>query len=286
MYRAILAVAPTVLIAVVASDKELKQPPHTFVNRLGMTLVWIPQGCFDMGSSPEDPEGYPKEIQHRVTLTKGFYLGTCLVTQEQWAKVMGYNPSEFKAGKLDIENATWDDLVEWVHLVITQPNLPVENVTWDECHEFLKRLSKRDGVVYRLPTEAEWEYACRAGTTTRYSFGDHAILLGQYAWYDKNSNWKTHPVGLKKPNRWGLYDMHGNVWQWCSDWYGPYSKEAVTDPIGPPSGDGYQEKERNWRVIRGGSFFDNENTARCAFHDGDDPKKTGDHIGFRVVRER
>jgi formylglycine-generating enzyme required for sulfatase activity len=149
------------------------------------------------------------------------------VTQQQYEKVMGTNPSTTKG-----------------------PQNPVEKVSWNDAVEFCRKLSalpaeKSAGYVYRLPTEAEWEYACRAGTQTAYSFGDSESELGDYAWYDKNAGGTTHPVGSKKPNAWGLYDMHGNVFEWCQDWYGSYPSGSVTDPTGESSG--------SHRVVRGGA---------------------------------
>jgi formylglycine-generating enzyme required for sulfatase activity len=189
-------------------------------NSIGMKLKLLYPGQFMMGEG----SGY-----HQVTLTKPFYLGVYQVTQEQYQKVMGTNPSHFKGARNPVENVSWKDAVE---LCRKLSELPEE---------------KKAGRVYRLPTEAEWEYACRAGTTTTYCFGDDQSQLGEYAWFEKNSNSKTHPVGEKKPNAWGLYDMHGNVWEWCADWYGDYPKGAVTDPVGPATG--------SIRVGRGGSWL-------------------------------
>jgi formylglycine-generating enzyme required for sulfatase activity len=155
-------------------------------NSISMKLVWIAPGEFKMGSN--DGEDFEKPL-HTVKITKGFYMGAFEVTQGQYQQVMGTNPSYFKGA-----------------------NLPVEQVSWDDAVEFCKKLSQKEGKTYRLPTEAEWEYACRAGTTTKFSFGDDESQLGEYAWYGKNSGMKTHPVGKKKPNAWGLFDMHGNVW--------------------------------------------------------------------------
>jgi formylglycine-generating enzyme required for sulfatase activity len=180
--------------------------------------------------SPDSDKGRQvsdEKPQHRVRITKPFYLGKYLVTQEQWEAVMGNNPSHFKG-----------------------PKNPVEQVSWDDCQQFLRQAQREVGVrggKFQLPTEAQWEYACRAGSTTRYCFGDDESGLGEYAWYDKNSGNKTHPVGEKKPNAWGLYDMHGNVWEWCQDWYdgGYYANSPTDDPTGPGSN----------RVLRGGSWF-------------------------------
>ena len=147
------------------------------------------------------------------------------MTQGQWQAVMGSNPSQFTG----------------------DPNRPVENVSWDDVQEFIRRLNAREGgATYRLPTEAEWEYAARAGTTTRWSFGDDASQLGRYAWHDGNAGGQTHPVGQLQPNPWGLYDMHGNVWEWVQDWYGKYASGTAVDPAGPSSG--------SYHVFRGGGW--------------------------------
>ena len=173
-----------------------------------------------MGSPDSDADAQEGERpQHPVRITKPFYLGKYLVTQEQWEAVMDGNPSKFKRSQN-----------------------PVENVSWEDCQQFLGRLNKRErnqSGKFRLPTEAEWEYACRAGSETKYCFGDSAKQLGEYAWYrDSSGGDKPHPVGQRKPNAWGLYDMHGNVWEWCQDWYGVgyYANSPTNDPIGPTAG--------------------------------------------------
>ncbi|MGO8691187.1 MAG: formylglycine-generating enzyme family protein [Thermoguttaceae bacterium] len=240
MFRRVSTVALVVLtafgiltLASVQESKEAggkkKRPPEGVTVDLGggvkTELVLIPAGEFKMGSPDSDKDAYhDEEPQHRVRITKPFYLGKYLITQEQWEAVMGSNPSGFKGAKN-----------------------PVEHVSWDDCQKFLERLNgKIGGGKFSLPTEAQWEYACRAGSTTRYCFGDDPSQLGDYAWYDKNSGSKTHPVGEKKPNAWGLYEMHGSVWEWCEDWYndGYYRKSPRDDPTGPTTG---------WlRVDRGG----------------------------------
>jgi formylglycine-generating enzyme required for sulfatase activity len=185
------------------------------------------------------------------------------VTQAQYEKMMGKNPSRFQGDNLRGDSA----------------NHPVEQVSWEDAVDFCNKLSdlpeeKKAGRVYRLPTEAEWEYACRAGSKSAYSFGEGSKSLGDYAWFDQNSNRQTHPVGEKKANAWGLYDMHGNVWEWCSDWYGQYPKGAVSDPVGT--------RESSNRVFRGGSWYDHFEYCRSARRLGYFPSGRDD-FGFRVA---
>jgi formylglycine-generating enzyme required for sulfatase activity len=181
------------------------------------------------------------------------------VTQEQWTAVMGKgnNPSKFKG----LSN-------------------PVEMVSWNDVQAFIQWLNAKEGHNrYRLPTEAEWEYAARAGTTGAYSFGDDEDSLGRYAWYWDNSGEKTHPVGQKQPNAWGLYDMHGNVWEWVQDWYGDYSSSSVTDPKGPSSGSFYGPS----RVFRGGGWGSSARFCRAACRLNNSPKLRDDGLGFRLA---
>ena len=216
----------------------------------GMRFVRIPAGSFQMGSNNGNDDEKPI---HSVTLTKPFYLQTTEVTQGQWRAVMGDNPSRFKKG---------DDY-------------PVEQVSWNDVQEFLRKLNALDpGKNYRLPTEAEWEYACRAGTT-----GERYGELDAIAWYRDNSGGQTHPVGEKHPNTWGLYDMLGNVLEWCADWYGgDYDANSpATDPRGPSSGHG--------RVLRGGSWDDVDSNVRSAFRDRYLPGHRYNDNGFRCARD-
>jgi formylglycine-generating enzyme required for sulfatase activity len=237
-----------------AQESDLEHP-RGITNSIGMKLVLIPKGTFTMGS----PEARHSEFEaeHQVTISRDYYLGVYEVTQEQYENVMGTNPSVFR-----------------------QLRNPVEQVSWEDAVEFCKRLSelteeKAAGRVYRLPTEAEWEYACRAGSTTKYSFGDDEGQLRDYAWFDVNSSSKTHRVGQKQQNAWGLFDMHGNVWEWCADWYGEYPKEPLTDPVGPAKGLS--------RVDRGGSWNSGaaycESSSRLRFNLANRPH----YIGFRVA---
>jgi formylglycine-generating enzyme required for sulfatase activity len=188
--------------------------------------------------------------QHEVTLTKPFYMGKHEVTQDQWESVMGKNPSDTKGAKL-----------------------PVTNVSWEDCQEFIKKLNAKTDGGYRLPTESEWEYACRAGTTTAYSFGDK--ITPKDANYEDSKIDKPVAVGSYKPNAFGLYDMHGNVWEWCEDWHGEYPF-AVTDPKGPAKGEA--------RVLRGGSFVGVGSTARSSVRNGGTPSVRGYDGGFRLAR--
>jgi hypothetical protein len=193
------------------------------------------------GGSDEDEE------LHQVTISKDFFLGTYEVTQAQYEQVMGSNPSYYQGDKVKGDSSRH----------------PVECVSWEDAVEFCKRLSdlpeeRQAGRVYRLPTEAEWEYACRAGSKTAFSFGDESGSLGDFAWFYDNSGRKTHPVGKKKPNAWGLYDMHGNVWEWTSDWFSAdYFRESpVDDPQGPATG--------THHTLRGGSASVEAHECRCA----------------------
>jgi formylglycine-generating enzyme required for sulfatase activity len=235
-----------------------KSMAKLITNSIGMKLARIPKGTFTMGS-PESEEGrYSDEgPQHSVTISKDYYLGAYEVTQEQYQRIMGENPSAFKGA-----------------------NNPVETVSWEDAVAFCKKLSelpeeKAAGRVYRLPTEAEWEYACRAGSTSRFGFGDNYSQLGSYAWFDANSSSTTQPVGGKTSNAWGLYDMHGNVWEWCADWKGDYSTSAVTDPAGPATGSS--------RVLRGGSWYYVAAICRSAYRGRPVPSYRFHDSGFRVA---
>ena len=223
-------------------------------NALGMAFVWIEPGTFMMGSPSSESGRDDDEGQHRVTLTKGFYMQTTEVTQGQWKAVMGSNPSYLKN---------------------CGDNCSVESVSWNDVQEFIRKLNSRTGGQCRLPTEAEWEYAARAGSSTRFCFGDSDSGLGSYAWYDGNSGKTTHAVARKQPNAWGLYDMHGNVWEWCSDWYGDYPPGSVTDPEGPSSG--------TRRVNRGGSWIDDARGCRSALRGRDAPTGLSRNLGFRLA---
>jgi formylglycine-generating enzyme required for sulfatase activity len=274
MFRQVSRVAVVVLavggiaVATAAEPKtegKTKSPPKELTVDLGkgikLEMVLIPAGEFMMGSPDSDKDADADEKpQHRVRITKPFYLGKYLVTQEQWEAVTGRDPGHF-AG---VKN-------------------PVEQVSWDDCQKFLARLNTKSAAgrgTFQLPSEAHWEYACRAESKTRYCFGDDEWKLGDYAWYAANSDskthpiGKTHPVGEKKPNAWGLYDMHGNVWEWCQDWHGAYGAEAVDDPSGPTTG--------SFRVLRGGSWAKLAGYCRSAYRYGGRPENRTVDLGLRV----
>jgi formylglycine-generating enzyme required for sulfatase activity len=216
------------------------------VSNLDLRFAWVPPGEFMMGSNEFNDE---KPI-HRAKFTKGFYMGVFPIMQWQWIEVMGNNPSGFRL-----------------------ENRPVEQVTWEDCQEFCAKLTQLSGKPTRLPTEAEWEYACRAGTTTDYCSGAGENALKKVGWYSANSRRQTHPVGGLDPNAWGLYDMHGNVWEWCQDWHGPYPGD-VEDYRGPNSGDN--------RVFRGGSWINLAVNCRAAFRQGYAPGFRYHAVGCRV----
>jgi formylglycine-generating enzyme required for sulfatase activity len=230
-----------------------------------------------MGAPPDEEDSGDDELQHVVTISKDFYLGMYEVTQAEYQKVMGTNPSEFQGDKIAERHPKTGRVVKKVD----SANHPVENVSWEDAVAFCKKLSelpeeRAAGRVYRLPTEAEWEHACRAGSTTSYTFGEDRQELGEYAWLSSNAGSRTHPVVEKKPNAWGLYDMHGNVWEWCSDWYGPYPDVPTTDPVGPSTG--------SFRVYRGGSWFGGAAFCRSAFRFRFFPSsRDNDGLGFRVA---
>ncbi|MFP3869778.1 MAG: SUMF1/EgtB/PvdO family nonheme iron enzyme [Syntrophobacteria bacterium] len=252
---------------------EVEPPSATvYTNSIGMKFVAITPGTFTMGSPADEPGRSRDEgPRHQVTISRPFYLGTTEVTQGQWREVMGGNPSRFR-GK----------------------DLPVENVSWNDCREFIRRLNEREQTTrYRLPTEAEWEYACRAGSDARFCFGeedtgtaapgerlgsssgDRQETLEDCSWYGDVARNRTHPVARKRPNPWGLYDMHGNVAEWCADWYGTYPAADQTDPLGPPHG--------SRRVLRGGNYGCGPWSVRSARRQSAPPRSRSCRWGFRVA---
>ncbi|MFO0905747.1 MAG: SUMF1/EgtB/PvdO family nonheme iron enzyme [Pirellulales bacterium] len=254
------------------------QPGAITVNNVGMKLAYIPAGEFWMGSPEEEAERFDNETRHQIRITQGYYLGQYEVTQEEYLRVMGKNPSDFSPdgeGKDDVAG-------------LDTSRFPVESVSWEEAVEFCRRLSalpaeRAKGLRYRLPTEAEWEYACRAGTTTPFHFG--SVLNGDRANCDGNTPYgtstkgkylaRTTRVGSYVPNAWGLYDMHGNVNEWCSDWYDSYESSLKADPIGPSEG--------SHRVFRGGSWGSRPSYCRSALRDRVDPSSRNYGLGFRVA---
>ncbi len=254
----------------------------TFTNTLGMRFVLIPAGSFTMGSPEEEMGRQKDEKQHRVVISKSFYMLETEVTQGHWDSLATPNPSAFKLG----------------------PYYPVDTVSWHEAVTFIQYLNKYEETTrYRLPTEAEWEYACRAGSTTAFSSGRVTIFsckepepaLTNHAWYCYNSgdispagNFKPHPVKLLKPNRWGLYDMHGNVQEWVQDaceWKSLWSAgtgtytdtyvDNITDPL---------ETKGSHRVVRGGGWHQNSKYQRCAYRTNYKPMARRNSLGFRIVR--
>ena len=254
MRKAIVFFTVFILLIVGANGICLATDLDTYTNSIGIEFVLIPSGSFMMGRDPLLGQGWDDEIPlHRVTISRSFYLGQYTVTQDQWTAVMGSNPSQYTGG-----------------------NNPVENVSWDDAQEFIGRLNAMEGHSrYRLPTEAEWEYAARAGATTAYCFGDDVNELSNHAWFYGNSGNATHPVGQKLPNAWGLYDVHGNVCEWVQDWYGEYADNIEIDPNGVSEG--------SRRVLRGGSWYYDAANCRLAYRLSDLPGNRGSRIGFRLA---
>lgn len=226
--------------------------PETYTNSIGMKFILIPSGNFMMGSGDDNRE---KPV-HDVVITKPFYLGIYPVTQYEWKQVMGENPSIFR-GK----------------------QLPVENASWGKANDFIDKLNERECTnKYHLPSEAEWEYAVRAGTTTRFFFGDDESLIGDYAWYSGNSKGKTKPVGQKKPNSWGLYDMLGNVWEWVQD-NGHENYDRA-----PRDGSAWKCRRCSRRINRGGSWDNFPMSCRSASRTDDEPDFRSKTLGFRIMK--
>ena len=234
---------------------------------VSLDMIWIEPGTFIMGSPTDELGRDSDETQHQVTLTQGYWLGRYEVTQAQYEAVMEKNPSKFKGA-----------------------DLPVEKVSWYNAMDFCAKLTDieraagrlPEGYEYTLPTEAQWEYACRAGTTTALNSGmnlsdkNKCPEMDEVGWYEYNSDSTTHPVGQKMPNAWGLYDMHGNVFEWCLDWHGSYPSSAVTDPKGSSSG--------SYRVLRGGNWNFNAYSCRSAYRFDSTPSDFNrNYYGFRVA---
>jgi formylglycine-generating enzyme required for sulfatase activity len=229
----------------------------TFDNTIGMEFVLIPAGNFYMGSPPDEEGRLINEGPvHEVQITEAFYMGKYEVTQEQWIEIMGVTPSMSK-----------------------EDRLPADSISWNQIQEFIIKLNEQENTnKYRLPSEAEWEYAARAGTTTRYSFGENEMKLDNYAWYHENSQGTTHPVGQKLPNQWGLYDMHGNVWEVVQDGFHDNYNNAPLD------GSVWETVNKNF-ISRGGSWDNDANLLRSSTRHRNDPGDRNFLTGFRIVRD-
>ena len=239
-------------------EKYVKRAVHSngniniTVNGVSFKMIKVDGGTFRMGSNDSEASSDEKPV-HSVTLSD-YYIGETEVTQELWVAVMGSNPSYFRGS-----------------------TKPVENVSWNDCREFIKKLNQLTGKNFRFPTEAEWEYAARGGNKSRGYKYSGSNNISDVAWYSDNSSWATHPVCIKSPNELGLYDMSGNVWEWCSDWYGEnyYSSSPQTNPIGPNSGSS--------RVFRGGNYISDAQFCRVAIRGRNTPDLRFDGLGLRLV---
>ena len=222
------------------------------VGNVQFAMIPVNGGTFTMGATSEmtEPDGDEKPM-HQVTLSS-YYIGETEVTQALWKAVMGSNPSYFKGD-----------------------NLPVEQVSWDDCQTFISKLNGLTGRHFRLPTEAEWEFAARGGNQSRHTQYSGSSRIDDVAWYAGNSGNRTHPVKTKQPNELGIYDMSGNVWEWCQDWFGTYNSYAQTNPMGASSG--------SYRVHRGGSWGGNPGRCRSSLRDRDTPGNEGNYLGLRLV---
>lgn len=264
--------AQTVQPAQTITSVKMNAETKVYTNSIGMEFISIPAGSFMMGAGESDREAYSSEKpQHKVTISKPFSIGKYEVTQAQWQAVMGSNPYT-----LDRSNPYYN--LPGMKERITRPDHPA-TVSWNDAQEFIKKLNAKEGHNrYRLPTEAEWEYAARAGTTTAYSFGNDKSDLSRYAWFGEDfSTGGTHPVGKKLPNPWGLYDIHGNAWEWVQDRYSDdyYAQSPMNDPKGPNSGNQY--------VVRGGSWHITASSWRSSFRKPYDADYRGISIGFRLA---
>jgi len=281
-------------IPVDSAERDSLHPRRSdLIASTDLWMVQIPAGTFMMGSRGALLRRRDVDDRHHsVTLTKAFWLGQTPVTQAQWQAVMGTSPSEFKGNpNHPVERVTWYDAIEFCNRLTAMANQADARLGLTPCYRIseIQRRGGQDGPIvsaeveliegangYRLPTEAEWEYSCRAGTMTTYSFGDDESMLAKHAWFDENSGFGTHPVATKRSNAWGLFDMHGNVWEWCWDWYGEYPRGAVTDPQNPRSGLN--------RVLRGGHWLSISRHCRAAFRYDNLPVNRNSSSGYRVAR--
>jgi sulfatase modifying factor 1 len=264
--RVAAGIAAAAILVAVFADRLVAPGPADFLIEpiTGMVLVALRPGSFMMGSNEAESGRNDDEYLHRVTMTQLFYMGQHEVTQAEWARVMRSNPSQFPGCE----------------------RCPVEQVDFIQVNEFLSRINAGNTAMrFRLPTEAEWEYACRAGSDTPFSTGAElttaqANIDDRYPGADTEGGAayeKTLPVGSFPPNKWGLYDTHGNVWEWTNDWYGPYMPRQENDPRGPDSG--------TKKVVRGGSWHSVTDSARCAMRNARSPQEKTSSLGFRVVAE-
>jgi formylglycine-generating enzyme required for sulfatase activity/tRNA A-37 threonylcarbamoyl transferase component Bud32 len=285
--------------AIAATGVELVAKPLALALDLGdgvkIELLHVSSGTFTMGAKDEvrDPYSEPEWPAHRVTLSRGYFLGKYEVTRRQFAvfvKATGYKTDANKAGTArgcPPNEWEWTDILglNWQNVNFPQTDDdPVVCISWNDANAFCEWATKRTGRMVRLPTEAEWEYACRAGTKTKWSFGDEESAMWEYAWYDKNTLRlerplrplaRTHPVGQKKPNPWGFYDMSGNAWEWCQDWAAPYLAADAVDPTGPSTG--------QKRILRGGDWHSDANFARSCHRGHKPPSDSDTSDGFRVA---
>ena len=298
----IFAVFAITGLVTIACNRHTKSPPSPIISPTGITMVWIPAGTFTMGSPEAEKGRWDGESPQRTVTLIGFYMGMYPVTQEQYETVMGTNPSSFSSNPASGE---------------VQAKRPVETVYWYEALVFANKLSLIEGLTpayridgstdpadwgevptaffntiwntveivdgstgYRLPTEAQWEYACRAGTATAFNNGvndwEDEATVDPVGWLRFNSGGMTHEVGRKTANAWGLYDMHGNIFEWCWDWFGLYPGEDQADPPGPSRG--------SRRIMRGGDWVDLGDIARSAYRDYGTPHYRSHYLGFRLVR--
>ena len=280
-----------------ADEVNIPQQGMTwFVLPLNMGFAWIPPGTFTKGITADErtlaaklmsgssPTAFSEEVpQSQVTLTKGFWMAQNLVTQSQWQAVMGTTLTQERDKALNLLGKLLLSGTDAMPVGGSGPNFPMHFVTWEAAMEFCRKLTASEiaanllpnGYEYTLPTDAQWEYACRAGTTSWYYFGDISSNFDNFGWYDGNSAKTTHPVGQKQPNAWGLYDMLGNVWEWCLDWYAPNVAGSVTDPTGPSTGTA--------RTLRGGSFMQPAMLDHSAERNHFDPTLRSQDLGFRIV---
>ena len=255
------------LLGFVTSPAYSKEITVSLPSGATMEMVWIEPGTFRMGSPPSEPERRENEGPMQVqVISEGFFLGKYEVTQAQWISVMEWRPWLGKDEKYVQEG----------------PENPAVCISWTDARQFIDRMNAAEGrEVYRLPTEAEWEYASRAGTTTRWSFGENEGLLKQHAWYftppQRPGKDRAKKVGMKRPNPWKLYDTHGNVWEWVQDKHGPYFTRSLADSTA--------EDTNTYRVLRGGAFSTLPHSTRSASRTGFDPSGRISSVGFRILRE-